>query len=186
SQMARISEHCEFLTGKESIMGNRPFIDYLYQNSAAVDGQWNGMWGILRVYNGRPGLKADLQALPNNTAGAAAVSANDGDFPIDSASPSGVTDYKDTTDASVGADTTTTTDTTLMSPDMVADVQATGAQGAMVAPDGGATGLLLPPKTIVTSLPTDFSTGKSVATGICPATAPKRTINVTAVSATAL
>ncbi len=48
SQMAGISEHFEFITGKESIMGNRPFIDYLYQNSASVDGQWNGVWGILQ------------------------------------------------------------------------------------------------------------------------------------------
>jgi hypothetical protein len=51
SQVAGISEHFEFLTGKESILGNRPFIDYLYQNSASVDGQWNGVWGLLRVYN---------------------------------------------------------------------------------------------------------------------------------------
>ena len=43
SQVAGISEHFEFLTGKESVLGNRPFIDYLYQNSASVDGQWNGV-----------------------------------------------------------------------------------------------------------------------------------------------
>ena len=55
SQVAGISEHFEFLTGKESILGNRPFIDYLYQNNASVDGQWNGVWGIFRVYNGRAG-----------------------------------------------------------------------------------------------------------------------------------
>jgi len=184
SQMAGISEHFEFLTGKESVMGNRPFIDYLYQNSAAVDGQWNGMWGILRIYNGRPGLRADLQALPNNTEGAAALSSNDDQFPVDSTSPAGVTDYKDTSDASVTTDTMTTSDTTLMSPDMVVDSQTLSSQGSMVAPDGGS--LLLQPKTIVTSLPTEFSTGKSVATGICPGTATKRTINVTAVTAAAL
>jgi hypothetical protein len=40
--------------------------------------------------------------------------------------------------------------------------------------------------TIVTSLPTDFATGKSLAAGICPGTAPKRNINVTAVNASAL
>ncbi len=39
---------------------------------------------------------------------------------------------------------------------------------------------------IVTSNPTDFPTGKSLAAGICPGTAPKRTINVTAVNAWAL
>ena len=64
SQMAGISEHFEFLTGKESILGNRPFIDYLYQNSASVDGQWNGVWGIFRVYNGRRGLMTDLRRCP--------------------------------------------------------------------------------------------------------------------------
>jgi hypothetical protein len=36
------------------------------------------------------------------------------------------------------------------------------------------------------SNPTDFATGKSVATGVCPGTAPRRTISVTAVSAAAL
>ena len=73
SQVAGISEHFEFLTGKESVLGNRPFIDYLYQNSASVDGQWNGVWGIFRVYNGRKGLLADLLSLPNNLEGASTV-----------------------------------------------------------------------------------------------------------------
>ena len=73
SQVAGISEHFEFLTGKESILGNRPFIDYLYQNSASVDGQWNGVWGIFRVYNGRAGIQADLMTLPNNIGGRSAI-----------------------------------------------------------------------------------------------------------------
>jgi hypothetical protein len=69
SQIAGISEHFEFLTGKESIIGNRPFVDYLYQNNASVDGQWNGVWGLFRVYNGRAGFQTDLAVLPNNTEG---------------------------------------------------------------------------------------------------------------------
>ena len=175
SQVAGISEHFEFLTGKESILGNRPFIDYLYQNSASVDGQWNGVWGIFRVYNGRAGIMADLLSLPNNTEGAAQLSSNDTSFTTDSNFPNGVTDYKDTTDASVTGDTTVTTDTKYMSPDMINDIN----QPASFL-EGGLT------KTIVTALPTDFATGKTVATGICPLNAPRRNINVTAVSASAL
>jgi hypothetical protein len=42
------------------------------------------------------------------------------------------------------------------------------------------------PQPIVTSLATDFATGKTFAAGICPGTAPKRDISVTAVNASAL
>src|ERR1041385_4779106 len=114
SQIAGVSEHFEFLTGKESLMGGRAFVDYLYQNNASVDGQWDGMWGLIRVYNGRNGLKADLQALPNNTAGAAPLTSKDASFPTDSTFPPGATDFKDTSDPSVSPDFPTTTGTPLM------------------------------------------------------------------------
>src|ERR1700752_2013362 len=178
SQMAGISEHFEFLTGKESILGNRPFVDYLYQNNASVDGQWNGVWGILRVYNGRVGMQTDLLALPNNLEGAAQSSTNDSSFPTDSTFKNGITDYSDTTDASVSTDTMVTTDRSLMSSDMVMDLDS--AQASMVSGEFTTT------KTIVTALPTDFATGKVVATGICPLNAPRRNISVTAVDASAL
>jgi hypothetical protein len=181
SQIAGISEHFEFLTGKESILGNRPFIDYLYQNSASVDGQWNGIWGLLRIYNGRRGLMSDLAALPNNLEGAAQLSDNDSSFTVDPAFPNGVVDYMDLSDASVQTDTTVTTDTTFMSADMITEMTAApqieGAR-AMALPIGT--------KTIVQSLATDFATGKFIATGICPWNAPKRNISVTAVGAAAL
>ncbi|HKU76602.1 MAG TPA: hypothetical protein VJR02_22010 [Pyrinomonadaceae bacterium] len=178
SQMAGISEHFEFLTGKESILGNRPFIDYLYQNSASVDGQWNGVWGLFRVYNGRKGLLNDLLPLPNNLEGAAQLSTNDSSFTVDTEFPNGVTDYKDTTDASVTADTTVTNNTKFMSPDMVKD---------LAAPAGAIEGEgLIGFPTIVQSLDSDFATGKLVPTGICPFNAPRRNISVTAVSAAAL
>ncbi|HEX6043412.1 MAG TPA: hypothetical protein VFZ22_02900 [Pyrinomonadaceae bacterium] len=193
SQVAGISEHFEFLTGKESILGNRPFIDYLYQNSASVDGQWNGVWGLLRVYNGRVGLKTDLLALPNNVEGAADLTTNDSSFPTDSTYPTGITDYKDTTDTSVTADTTTTTSTTLMSPDMIADttLQSGTTLESGTTLDSGSTsldsgGFFIGTKTIVTANPTDFATGKLLATGICPFNAPRRNISVTAVTAAAL
>ena len=179
SQMAGISEHFEFLTGKESILGTRPFVDYLYQNSASVDGQWNGVWGLFRVYNGRAGLQTDLLALPNNVVGAADLSNNDSSFPTDTEFPNGITDYKDLTDSSVSADTTVTTDTKFMSPDMITDLNATQTNSL-------AGGDLLATNTIVTANPTDFATGKIVATGICPLNAPRRNISVTAVNATAL
>ena len=184
SQMAGISEHFEFLTGKESILGGRPFIDYLYQNNASVDGQWNGVWGILRVYNGRMGLKTDLLALPNNTAGAADLTTNDTEFPVDSAFPNGATDFKDTTDPSVLTYSTVTTDTTLMSPTMLGTASlstssTTTQQAALIGP-------VLLDQDIVVSNPTDFATGKTAGTTICPGTAPKRRINVTAVNAFAL
>ena len=178
SQMAGISEHFEFLTGKESIMGTRPFIDYLYQNSASVDGQWNGMWGILRIYNGREGLRSDLMALPNNLDGAAPLATNTTTFAPDSDFPNGVTDYKDTSDASVSGDTKETSDTKFMSPDMVSDPERTSGTQSL---DGATL-----TKTVVMSLPTDYSTGTTTTTGICPADAPRRTISVTAVSAAAL
>jgi manganese oxidase len=183
SQVAGISEHFEFLTGKESVLGNRPFIDYLYQNSASVDGQWNGVWGILRVYNGKVGKLADLLTLPNNMEGAAPSSTNDSSFPTDSQFPSGITDYKDTTDASVEMDTMTTVDTTFMSPEMVSDINSgVVSTGTESFAEGG----FFIQKTIVTALPTDFATGKTIATGICPLNAPRRNISVTAVNAAAL
>src|ERR1700752_1229126 len=178
SQIAGISEHFEMLTGKESVMGTRPFIDYLYQNDASVDGQWNGIWGLLRIYNGRNGLRTDLASLPNNLEGAAPLSNNDSSFPTDTDCPTGITDYSDTTDASVSTDTMVTTDRSLMSSDMVMDLDS--AQASMVSGEFTTT------KTIVTALPTDFATGKVVATGICPLNAPRRNISVTAVDASAL
>ena len=186
SQMAGISEHFEFLTGKESILGGRSFIDYLYQNSASVDGQWNGVWGIMRVYNGRMGLKTDLLALPNNLEGAAALTTNDAEFPVDTTFPNGATDFNDTTDKSVMTYSTTTTDTTLMSGTML------GTTTTALSPDsGGVTqsaiiGPVLIEADIVTANPTDFPTGKGTGASICPGTAPKRKINVTAVNTWAL
>ena len=180
SQMAGISEHFEMLTGKESIIGNRPFVDYLYQNSASVDGQWNGVWGIFRVYNGRAGFQTDLQALPNNIEGAAPLSTNDSSFLTDSTFPNGITDYKDSTDPSVTTDTKLATDTQFMSEEMLSASLNTNMESALVE------GEILETTTIVQSLDTDFATGKFVATGICPSNAPRRKISVTAVSAAAL
>src|SRR5678816_4799596 len=78
---------------------------------------------------------------------------------------------RDFTDISVSADTIATTDSSLMSSDMVTDLAAAS---------------LISLQPVVTSLPTDFATGKSLMAGVCPGTAPKRSISVTAVTAAAL
>src|SRR6185503_16179678 len=202
SQIAGISEHFEFITGKESIMGNRPFIDYLYQNNASVDGQWNGIWGLLRVYNGRAGIQTDLMTLPNNVEGAAPLTTNDTAFAVDSTFKTGATDFLDSSDTSVTDDSVTTTDTSIMSGTMLGtDTTSTttftyNADGSVatvtdnsLASDTQFESDLLAFQavtTIVTSLPTDFATGTTFTTGVCPSTAPRRTINVTAVNALAL
>lgn len=188
SQMAGISEHFEFITGKESIMGNKPFIDYLYQNSASVDGQWNGVWGIFRVYNGRGGLQTDLKALPNNPEGAAPLTTNDTSFSTDETFKTGSTDFLDATDSSVLTDSTITTDKTLMSPTMIQTVESTTTTMTTGQTTTMADGTIVPIEetTVVTSLPTDFATGKNVKASVCPTSAPTRNINVTAVDASAL
>ncbi|HSE18589.1 MAG TPA: hypothetical protein VLB46_16155 [Pyrinomonadaceae bacterium] len=187
SQIAGISEHFEFLTGKESILGGRSFIDYLYQNSASVDGQWNGVWGIMRVYNGRMGLKTDLLALPNNTAGAADLTTNDTEFPVDTAFPNGATDYMDSTDESVLSYSTVTTDTSVMSSTMLGTATTSlSPSGSTSTTQSAIIGPILIEESIVTADPTDFATGKTQGASICPGSAPKRKINVTAVNAWAL
>jgi hypothetical protein len=65
-QMMGISEHFEMTTPLPIQNPNVPFVDYLYQPGAASDDQWNGLWGLLRVYND---VRPDLLALPNNPQG---------------------------------------------------------------------------------------------------------------------
>src|SRR5678815_2016735 len=160
------------------------------------------MWGLLRVYNGRAGLQTDLLTLPNNVEGAAPLTTNDASFAVDSTFPTGSTDFLDSTDSSVLTDSTMTTDTSLMSGTMLGtDTTSTttftyNADGSVATVTDNTLAsdvqfesdlLAFPPTTtIVTSLPTDFATGKSFMTGVCPGTAPRRTINVTAVNALAL
>ena len=82
-QQIGISEHFEFEVGPVPFGDNklaRRFTDLLY-SSAATDNLWDGMWGIMRVYQGiqpqfdtqaagalRSG-SGSLAPLPNNTAG---------------------------------------------------------------------------------------------------------------------
>lgn len=70
SQMSGISEHFEFLIPTIApVKGPLPFADYVYKAGSSVDDLWNGMWGILRAYDGELGLLPDLKPLPNNLLG---------------------------------------------------------------------------------------------------------------------
>lgn len=76
NQMMGISEHYEFIVPKLPKNFQGSTADYLYQPGVSVDDQWNGLWGLMRVY--RPNQK-DLVPLPNNATGGQAFS-NLGDF----------------------------------------------------------------------------------------------------------
>jgi hypothetical protein len=65
NQMMGISEHFEFLVPKlpRRLDPTNTFADYLYEPGAAVDDQWNGLWGIVRGYKFQ---RPDLIKLLNN------------------------------------------------------------------------------------------------------------------------
>lgn len=69
TQAIGISEHFELLapiTFSENRAG--PFADHLYKMSASIDGQWNGLWGLMRAYDR---LQPDLSPLNENPVAAA-------------------------------------------------------------------------------------------------------------------
>ena len=71
SQMMGISEHFEFVAPAPSTQEFVPHpTDYLYRG-ASTDDLWNGTWGLLRVFDGKAGIKANLKTLPNNPNGTA-------------------------------------------------------------------------------------------------------------------
>jgi hypothetical protein len=79
SQMMGISEHFEFDVPKlpHTSISTRGSTDYLYAPGKAVDGQWNGLWGLMRAYRA---ARTDLQQLPNNPRGNVTDPTNIGDF----------------------------------------------------------------------------------------------------------
>lgn len=79
SQMMGISEHFEFvLPSSQELL---PFpTDYLYRAGSSVDDLWNGLWGLMRMYDGRAGILPDLKTLPNNPTGTAPLFRNSFEF----------------------------------------------------------------------------------------------------------
>ncbi|KCZ73578.1 hypothetical protein ANME2D_00649 [Candidatus Methanoperedens nitroreducens] len=81
SQAMGIDDHFEFVVPPLSaVKGNTPFADYMYQTGSASDDLWNGLWGIMRAYNGGTGLQPDLLTLPSNPGGKAPPNRNPRDF----------------------------------------------------------------------------------------------------------
>jgi len=63
SQMMGISEHYEFIVPQLLDNGAKVPVDRLYMAGSATDDLWNGIWGILRSYNG---ARADLKTTRAN------------------------------------------------------------------------------------------------------------------------
>lgn len=63
NQMMGISEHYEFVVPKLPRKYDGKTADYLYSPGNSVDDQWNGLWGLMRVFAQR---KINLMELPNN------------------------------------------------------------------------------------------------------------------------
>ncbi len=77
NQMMGISEHYEFVVPKLPRKADGKTADYLYQPGKSVDDQWNGLWGLMRVYATK---KVDLLELPNNPKNNSLDFSNQGDF----------------------------------------------------------------------------------------------------------
>lgn len=77
NQMMGISEHFEFIVPQLPRKPDGKTADYLYQPGKGVDDQWNGLWGLMRVYATK---KVDLLELPNNPKSNTLDFSNQGDF----------------------------------------------------------------------------------------------------------
>lgn len=68
SQMMGISEYMEFHLGPapEILQPEEKLVDYLYKPSSSAEFQWNGAWGLLRMYQG---TRSDLATLSDNPDG---------------------------------------------------------------------------------------------------------------------
>ena len=77
NQMMGISEHFEFVVPQLPRKPDGRTADYLYQPGKASDDQWNGLWGLMRVYASK---KVDLLELPNNPKSTTLDFSNQGDF----------------------------------------------------------------------------------------------------------
>ncbi len=77
NQMMGISEHFEFVVPQLPRKFDGKTADYLYQPGKGADDQWNGLWGLMRVYGTK---KVDLLELPNNPKSNTLDFSNQGDF----------------------------------------------------------------------------------------------------------
>ncbi|MFV3289848.1 manganese-oxidizing multicopper oxidase MnxG [Pseudomonas sp. NY11955] len=90
SQMIGISEQMGFMAPVSMISSSAATNgDYLYSMDAALEGYWNGIWGVMRNYTAQ---RADLFPLPNNTQPVAMRNTVnfDGICPKTTANPNGI------------------------------------------------------------------------------------------------
>ncbi len=74
-----ISEHFEMLFTLPPTPSNQPpFADYLYIPGSGQTDLQQGLWGILRAYDGQAGQQEGLPFLPNNPTGSAPLKATGG------------------------------------------------------------------------------------------------------------
>jgi len=63
AQMLGISEHFEFeVPTVNAVKGDTPWADYTYFPGASTDDIWNGLWGIMRAYNGKGSFSSQYPA----------------------------------------------------------------------------------------------------------------------------
>ncbi|MFN7960728.1 MAG: copper oxidase [Thermoanaerobaculia bacterium] len=65
SQMAGISEYFDFELGRMPSLGIGESADFLYKPSNSVDFQWNGVWGLIRLYRGATTDLTPINANPD-------------------------------------------------------------------------------------------------------------------------
>ena len=68
--MMGISEHFEFIVPQLIKNSTGAYVDRLWTAGSSTDDLWNGLWGLLRSYNG---TRADLRALRENPNGRSAL-----------------------------------------------------------------------------------------------------------------
>jgi hypothetical protein len=104
SQMTGISEKFDFVlpgVAPSGPPGTRPRADRLYKPGAAVDDQWNGLWGILRTYS--------QTATSGSSTSAAAAQTIDG-APTDDTPPFALPNNQPTETGTVSSASTTSPD----------------------------------------------------------------------------
>ena len=168
SQMMGISEHFEFdLPPLSNFVKVNGVADFLYEPGASEDDQWNGLWGLIRAYNG---LRTDLQVVPNNTNGGKQNTTLNVDS-FSTATTTSKTCCQTLTSSALDTGTsTTTTDLTL----------ATGE-----AADELAGGVIAPSDTGNTVTATSFP-APGTSHSICPPGAKVRSFDISVISAARL
>jgi manganese oxidase len=166
SQMMGISEHFEFdLPPLSNFVKTTGVADFLYQPGASEDDQWNGLWGLIRAYNG---LRNDLQVVPNNTNGGKQNTTTNVDN-FSTASTTSSSTCCSTMTASANDTGTSTTSTTYPIPTALATDETSSTTTPTA--DTGTTAT-------ASSQPAPGS-----AYSVCPKGAPLRTFDVTAIPA---